>query len=106
MIYEAPPEAAPWQQYVQAMTDPNIQPQERQYIQQYQLRGNSPDIMQQRLSNQVQLKTTAPGSSGGGGGGGVTPTARAKLISEAEQAISRGADRNAVYARLAKMGVQ
>lgn len=39
-------------------------------------------------------------------GGGVTPTARARYIAEAEDAIARGASKEAVYARLRKMGVQ
>lgn len=66
--HQPPPEAPDWMSYVQAMTDPNTPPEQRQFIQQYVLKGNSPDIMGQRLNNQVQLKTTAPASSGGGGG--------------------------------------
>lgn len=86
MLHAAPPEVPEWQQYVQAMSDPNTSPQERQYIQQYLLKGNAPDIMQQRLSNQVQLKTTAPGSSGGGGGGSSVPKGIFSVKSAADYA--------------------
>lgn len=52
-------------------------------------------------------KYAIPRAAGGGGGAGksVTATSRAKYINEAEAAIAQGADRAAVYARLAKMGI-
>ncbi len=55
---------------------------------------------------QATAANRAPPRGGGSGGGGVTPTSRANAIAQAEAAISRGADRNAVYGRLAKMGIK
>ena len=73
----------------------------------YDQGGFSGSNSQFGVDNRLRVKQAAPGKApGAGGGGGVTPTARANAISQAEAAIARGADRNAVYARLAKMGIQ
>jgi hypothetical protein len=51
----------------------------------------------------ARAKYRVPG--GTRGSGGVTPTKRADLVGQAQQAIARGADPAKVHARLAQMGV-
>lgn len=66
-------------------------------------------VADRRAANSAALKaqpTYANTHPKGGGGGGITATARARYMAEAEAAIARGAPREAVMARLAKMGVQ
>ena len=77
-------------------------PQWLKAAQDYVLRGGGPTSMALR----TDLKQTVPGGSGGRGGGGLTATARAKYIADAQAAISRGADPDAVHARLRQMGVE
>lgn len=92
-----------WQTYANTFGQPGT-PEWTAAARDYVLRGNGPTA----LAGRTDLKQVAPGKapSMGGGGPSITPTSRAKYIAEAEEAISRGAPRDAVYARLQKMGVQ
>lgn len=97
MLYEAPPEAPEYDAYA-GLFGARGTPAYLRGAQDYILRGNGPTAIGLR----TDLKQVAPGKAGGG----VTPTARAKLVAEAEAAIARGAPRDQVMARLAKMGIQ
>lgn len=92
-----------WQTYANTFGQPGT-PEWTAAARDYVLRGNGPTA----LAGRTDLKQVAPGKapSMGGGGPSITPTSRAKYIAEAEAAIARGAPRDAVYARLQKMGVQ